>query len=186
MMTSVLSPLAKPFHPMMGQDVNSIIYNDGVPSLAFQGSPSQFLHTIQDEALDEAFPPTAEDAAELEAVELFVEMLATLSFLEDREEATRAVQTGLKKRWEARRELVGRPKAAKHLVKPVVHAQPMSAGSMDIVAYDHSHVLQDHRMLQREQARMAKLAMPKKNNNNGKMGMMHHQQKPIQQPRKQN
>lgn len=169
---------------MMGQDVNSIIYNDGVPSLAFQGSSHQFLQTIQDEALDEAFPPDAQDAAELEAVEFFVEMMATLSFLEEKEEATRAEHSGLKKRWEARRELVGRPKPAKHLVKPVVHIQPSTAGSLEIVGFDHSHVLQDHRMLQREQSRMAKLAMPKKNNASNKMAVMH--QKIIQQPRKQN
>ncbi|KAG7363460.1 hypothetical protein IV203_026820 [Nitzschia inconspicua] len=183
-MTFVLSPLAKPFHPTMGQDVNSIIYNDGVPSLSFQGSPSQFLHTIQDDALDEAFPPNAEDAAELEAVEVFVEMMAALSYLEEKEEAARALHSGLKKRWEARRELVGRPKQARHLVKPVVHAQPNAAGSMDLVAFDQSHVLQEHRMLQRENARIAKQAMPKKSNN--KMVVMQHQHKPIQQPRKQN
>lgn len=183
-MTSVLSPLAKPFHPLMGQDVNSIIYNDGVPALAFQGSPSQFLHTIEDETLDEAFPPSAEDAAELEAVEIFVEMMATLSYLEDKEEAARDLHSGLKKRWEARRELVHRPKPAKHLVKSVVHAQPNTVGSLDIVVFDHSHVLQEHRLRQRESAHMAKLSMPKKNNGN-KMSMMH-QHKPIQQPRKQN
>jgi hypothetical protein len=184
-MTFVLSPLAKPFHPLIGQDVNSIIYNDGVPSLAFQGSPSQFLHTIEDETLDEAFPPSAEEAAELEAVEIFVEMMATLSYLEEKEEAARAVHAGLKKRWEARRELVNRPKLAKHLVKSVLHAQPAAVGCLDIVVFDHAHVLEENRMRQRAKAQMAKLAMPKKNNGN-KMAMMHQQQKPIQQPRKQN
>ena len=180
-MTSVLSPLAKPFHPLMGQDVNSVIYNDGIPSLSFQGSNSDFLHSIQDEALDEAFPPSAEEAAELEAVEVFVEMMATLSYLEDREEATRSVHAGLKKRWEARRELVGRPKPAKNLVKPVIHMQPTTAGTTELVSYDHSNVLEEHRMRQRGQRDMAKLAFPKKHNK----GMTHHH-KPIQQPRKQN
>jgi hypothetical protein len=181
-MTSVLSPLAKPFHPSIGQEVNSVIYNDGVPSLSFFGSDSDFLHLIEDETLDEAFPPSAQDAAELEAVELFVEMMAALSYLEDKEEATRAVHSGLKKRWEARRELVGRPKLAKNLVKQVVHNQSSNTGTMELVAFDHSHILEEHRMCQREQARMAKLAMPKKNNIKNKM--MVHTQKPIQQPRK--
>jgi hypothetical protein len=184
-MTSLLSPLAKPFHPLMGQDVNSIIYNDGVPSLAFQGSPSQFLNTIEDETLDDAFPPSAEDAAELEAVEIFVEMMASLSFLEDKEEAARSVHSGLKKRWEARRELVHRPKPAKHLVKPVLHASPASVGSLDVAVFDHSHVLQEHRMRQREKAYTSKLVLPNKNTCN-KITVMHHQHKHIQQPRKQN
>ena len=177
----LLSPLAKPFHPHMGQEVNSIIYNDGIPSLSFTGSDTEFLHTITDDAIDEAFPPTAEEAAELEAVETFIEMLVTLSFLEDKEEATRAgdLSYGLKKRWEARRELVSRPKPAKNTIKPVVHTQPTNVGMTDLVVFDHSNVLQEHRMRQREvAARMGKL--PKKNS---KMMMPNHY-KPIQQPRK--
>ncbi|KAL3912088.1 MAG: hypothetical protein SGILL_007024 [Bacillariaceae sp.] len=179
-MTSVLSPFAKPFHPFM-KEVNSVIYNDGIPSLSFQGSDSDFLHSIQDEALDEAFPPSAEEAAELEAVEIFVEMMANFAYMEAREEAARSVHAGLKKRWEARRELKGRPKPAMHLIKPVIHIQPSTAGTKDLISYDHSNVLEEHRMRQRGQARMARLAYPKKYSK----GMGHHQ-KPIQQPRKQN
>jgi hypothetical protein len=165
----------------MGQEINNVIYNDGIPSLSFQGSHSDFLRSIQDEVLDEAFPPTAEEAAELEAVEIFVEMMATLSYLEDREEATRSVHAGLKKRWEARRELVGRPKPAKYLIKPVIHMQPTVAGTTELVSHDHSNILEEHRMRQRgQQVRMTKLAYSKKYNK----GTGH--QKPIQQPRKQN
>mmetsp|Transcript_21928 Transcript_21928/g.35283 ORF Transcript_21928/g.35283 Transcript_21928/m.35283 type:complete len:109 (+) Transcript_21928:1-327(+) len=106
-------------------------------------------------------------------------MMATLSYLEDREEATRAVHSGLKKRWEARRELVGRPKPAKHSIKQVVHAHPGISGLTDLVVFDHSRVLEEHRMRQREVARVAKCTAPKKN---PKMAIK--QQKPIQQPRK--
>lgn len=35
-------------------------------------SNTDFLKTFSDETLEEAFPPTAEEAAELEAVEVFV------------------------------------------------------------------------------------------------------------------
>lgn len=35
-------------------------------------SDADFLNTFSDETLEEAFPPTAQEAAELEAVEVFV------------------------------------------------------------------------------------------------------------------
>ena len=60
------------------------IFNQGVPSLTFSGSESEFLHTIADEAIDEAFPPNAAEAAELEAAETFVSLMAQLALLEEK------------------------------------------------------------------------------------------------------
>lgn len=88
----LLSPLAHPFHPLMGEDFNAVIYNNGkqhwhinlltwqltilfslgIPSLRMDQSDSDFLKTFSDETLEEAFPPTAQEAAELEAAEVFV------------------------------------------------------------------------------------------------------------------
>lgn len=175
-MTSVLSPLARPFHPIMGGDPIPAIYNDGVPSLTFQGSESEFLRTIDDDAIDEAYPPNAEEAAELEAVEIFVDLMATLAFMEEREEATRTVHAGLKKRWEARRELIKRPRPPKHLIQRVVHQGSHHLDSSDIVIYDNSPTLLEHRMRARESLRMAKPRMAKPRMT----------KRPIQQPRKQN
>jgi hypothetical protein len=176
----LLSPLAQPFHPVIGEDPSlAIIYNDGVPSLAFQGSHSEFLHTITDDAIDEAFPPDAQEAAELEAVEIFVEMMASFALLEEREEATRFVHAGLKKRWEARRELVGRPRPPKHLVHQVIHGGPHLLDASEIVVYDHSPMMHEYRMRAREM-RVAKQHMSKKRVSRGMPT------RPILQPRKQN
>jgi len=169
--------------------MNAIIYNDGIPSCSFQGTDSEFLHSITDEAIDEAFPPSAEEAAELEAVELFVEMMANLAHLEEREEMTRFSKdhTGLGKRWIARRELKGKPRPAKHSVKPVIHGQhgPIQENITDLVAFDlekSQGSLKEHRMRQRETERMARLTTfhKKKVETN-----RHKKQMPIQQPRKQ-
>lgn len=186
----MLSVTAKPFHPVHGTEMNAIIYNDGIPSCSFQGSPSEFLHSITDEAIDEAFPPSAEEAAELEVVEMFVEMMANLAHLEEREEMTRFSEdhTGLGKRWIARRELKCKPRPAKNSVKPVIHGQhrPSQENVTDLVAFDlekSQRILKEHRMRQRETERMARLTTPHMN----KVVMKSpKKQLPIQQPRKQN
>jgi len=185
----MLSVTAKPFHPVHGAEVNAIIYNDGIPSCSFQGTNSEFLHSITDEAIDEAFPPSAEEAAELEAVEMFVEMMANLAHLEEREEMTRFSEdhTGLGKRWIARRELKGKPRPAKHSVKPVIHSQhgPSHGNVTDLAAFDlekSQGSLKEHRMRQRETERMARLTTPHKNKVETNR---HKKQMPIQQPRKQ-
>jgi hypothetical protein len=121
MMEHQLSASAKPFHPYtFGDPVNSMIYNDGVPSMVMgsKDGMSQILHGIQDEALDEEFPPDAQEAAELEAVEIFVEMMAQLSLLEEMEERSRVDFHHIKKRWESRRQegLKTRPHAPRNLV----------------------------------------------------------------------
>jgi hypothetical protein len=179
-MTSILSPLAEPFHPFYSavEVPNAIIYNDGIPCLSFQGSESEFLHYITDETIDEVFPPDAQEAAEIEAMEVFVEMMASLAYLEEREEDIRSMEhNGLKKRWEARRELVDRPHPAKHLVTPVIHNQPHREDMKDLVTFPQNP--QDYRMHKSEIPRMGRL--PKKNN---KMPSATFLQKPIQQPRK--
>lgn len=62
--------------------------------------------------MEEAHPPTAQEAAELEAAELFVvsklreisnlkNLMPNLDMLERKEDATRLVRAGLKKRLEA-------------------------------------------------------------------------------------
>lgn len=180
-MASVLSPLAEPFHPFVGALVpNTIIYNDGIPSLSFQGSESEFLHLITDETIDEIFPPDAQEAAEIEAMEMFVGLMADLAYLEEREEATRSVEhSGLTKRWVARRELEDRPRPAKHLVTPVIHGHPRGEDVKVLVALDPSHIHSEHRMRQREVSRMAKV--PK---HNLKVSPVNSHQKQIQQPRK--
>jgi hypothetical protein len=181
-MVSVLSPLAEPFRPHASVAVpNAIIYNDGIPCLAFQGSESEFLHYITDETIDEVFPPDAQEASEIEAMELFVDLMANLAYLEEKEEDLRSMEhPGFKKRWEARRELVDRPHPAKHLVTPVIHNQPRNEDLKDLVALPpHPNVYLEHRMRQREVTRMARL--PKKCN---KKSTATYHQKPIQQPRK--
>lgn len=185
----MLSVAAKPFHPVHGTEVNALIYNDGIPSCSFQGSSTEFLHSITDETIDEAFPPSAQEAAELEAVEMFVEMMANLAHLEEKEERTRFSEdhTGLGKRWVARRELRGKPLPAKHSVTPVIHGHNPNAQKIsDLVLFDMERSqasLKEHRMIQRETERMSRLTTPHKN----KVATNRHKkQMPIQQPRKQN
>ena len=173
----MLSVTAKPFHPVHGTEVNAIIYVDGIPSCCSLGSNigdanynysncmSEFTHSIADEAIDEAFPPSAQEAAELEAVEIFVEMMANLAHLEEREDVMRFKGKGLGKRWMARRELRSKPRPPKHSIRLVDHnnANPYKeeAKSHDIVVFDaeksfHAR-LKEQRILQRQIERMTHL-----------------------------
>ena len=79
---------------------------------------SLVLHNISDDAIDEAFPPGPEDAAELDAVDDFIDTLVDLSFLEDREERSRNTFDFVQKRWEARRGegLKGKPHPARSIL----------------------------------------------------------------------
>lgn len=162
----------------MGEIVQPMIYNDGLPCLTFMGTEHEFLASITDEVLDEAFPPTAEEAAELEATEFFVSLMANLAILEEREEAAMALHAGLKKRWEARRGLAGKPRAPRHLVNQVHHGEPRLIDSHDLVVLDHTPLLIENRFRAKENS-MA--THPKINRKSGsKFG----HKKPIQQPRK--
>ena len=212
----MLSVSAKPFHPVHGKEIDTIIYNDGIPSMSLRGvSDTEFLHSmLTDEVMDDAYPPSAAEAAELDAVETFVALLAQFSILEEREEQTRlfgaapttttaggAAASFLGKRWCARRELVDKPHPAKHSIQPVLHnhtqqpellqeAGPSGAASKETLLVLpptdlHSLTVKDHKIQQRELARMARHNAASSNN---KTNWNRHQQKgnkiPIQQPRK--
>jgi hypothetical protein len=101
------------FEETMPEDAFAI-YNNGVPSLVLTTEQDIYdiLHGIEDPM--ECFPPDAQDAAELEACEAFVETMAVLAMLEEAEEKARHHFSHIRKRWEVRRQrgLVGRPKPA--------------------------------------------------------------------------
>ncbi|GAX10841.1 hypothetical protein FisN_31Hh048 [Fistulifera solaris] len=99
------------------------IYNNGVPSLVLTTEQDIYdiLHGIEDPL--ECFPPDAQEAAELEACEAFVETMAMLALLEEAEEQARHHFGHIRKRWEVRRQrgLIGRPKPAQHSVRIKPH-----------------------------------------------------------------
>lgn len=103
------SPSAEPFQPSL----EFAIFNNGVPSSVFYGMhpEHEVVQHIPDDAIQELFPPSAEDVAEMEAAEDFVETMAWLSYLDECDEAARFTFAGYGKRWAARREagLVGKP-----------------------------------------------------------------------------
>lgn len=185
--TSVLSPLAAPFHPTF-EPINIAIYNDGVPCMSVMGTRAEFeiLHGIPDDALDEQFPPTAEDAAEIEAAERFVECMASLAMLEEMEEKARMSFCHIKKRWEARRSegLHGKPRPARRDASPENHHQSANVRKQmketSLVPFKHAHYfLLLTALEQRERAKTEARRM------SSQTGMkMTHGQKPIQQPRK--
>ena len=132
MTTSILSPLAQPFHPT--SSIESFqIFNDGIPSL--MPLESDIIRGFSDETLDECFPPSAEEAAELEAVEDFIWVLVQLEMLEEREERVRRDYGILPKRWAVRRELHGRPRPARSH-PPEVHRKRSPEDEIKLVVYD--------------------------------------------------
>lgn len=88
-----LDPSAQPFVPdhrpedHSPSDPTFAIYNDGVPSLT-PNSLKDILAGINDEAMDENFAPDAQEAAELEMVDHYVQELANMDIMEDREVGT--------------------------------------------------------------------------------------------------
>jgi len=110
-MTSILSPLAPSFEYNTSDQKKhfndyesfsfSVIYNEGAPCLVMCGSQSA-ISGISDETIEEYFPPTAEEIAELETLDNYTDLLATLDVLEKREESARKF-CHFKKRWEVRR-----------------------------------------------------------------------------------
>jgi hypothetical protein len=139
-----LSPNAPAFHPYF-EPCHIAIYNEGMPSLTLTTEQDRFkiLHGIQDEALDEGFPPDADDAAELDAVDAYVEEMALLAFMEEQEQMAREGFVHIKKRWEARRKegLKGRPHPAKHLfdkkTHTAVHHDAFAVNCKSLVSYSH-------------------------------------------------
>jgi hypothetical protein len=168
MMEHQLSADAAPFHPYTFCDpVSATIYNDGIPSMVMSSSHalSDILHGIQDEALDQEFPPDATEAAEIEAVEIFVEMMAQLSMLEEIEEQSRVDFHHIKKRWESRRQdgLKSRPRVARHMFDRVDHKSQTNQFSSQcrvLVPVSH-HQYQREKMAHHEATRrVARNRMP--------------------------
>lgn len=117
---SVLNPHATSFHPRFDEPLDfGTIYTEGVPTASFSGTSHpehDTLHNIADDALDDAFPPSADEAAELDAAMDFVLAMSYLSVVEEQEERARANLSHVAgMRWEARRArgMVGRPHPAK-------------------------------------------------------------------------
>ncbi|GMI51564.1 hypothetical protein ScalyP_jg6361 [Parmales sp. scaly parma] len=113
-MTSLLSPLAAPFAFGQPQGLN-VIHCNGIPSAVFfddhrSSRRSSSIGGLSDEAIDECFPPTDEDLAELEVMDQYLEMLAFLESVETQEENKRTFALH-RKRFEARRQdgLTGKP-----------------------------------------------------------------------------
>jgi hypothetical protein len=102
----LLSPLAKPFEPSLSTSRNGAsffhIYNNGVPSMIHASGEFEIIEGVSDEAIENIFPPTLEELHEMDEVDVFVEMLAEIAILEDRDEAARSF-ADVKKRWAARR-----------------------------------------------------------------------------------
>lgn len=180
-----LSPNAAPFHPYY-EPCHIHIYNEGVPSLVLMSESdlSGILHGIQDDALDDRFPPDARDAAELEAVEAFVETMAELAMMEDRDQKARFDFAHIKKRWEARRArgLVNKPRPARHMVDRNEHQSKgrmsFSKTCTSLVPYSRhtSHKLMRHDMTLRDRSLQIKKSP---------LAMAPTQRAVIQQPRKQ-
>ena len=181
-----LSPFANPYSP---ETIDIAIYNDGVPSMMLTSEADIYdvLRGIEDPL--QSFPLDARDAAELDEADEFVEAMALLAFMEEREESCRSHFTHLKKRWEARRArgLVGRPRPPKHMIDPVQHmVHTASPHNQDVKALVRS-LMQERRMLatEKQRAREMKrgndaLRLPRK------MQVLHQTRRAyIQQPRKQ-
>ena len=170
--------------PEFSPSIDIAIYNDGVPSMMLVSEEDVYnvLHGVEDPL--ESFPPDATDAAELDEVDSFVDAMATLAVLEDREEAFRANFSFCKKRWEARRAegLRGRPHPAKFSVDPVQHltksATPTHQDVKTLVRFLHARrMLSNEQMNSREKSRIQ---------NHPHKQARNHTRRPIQQPRKMN
>lgn len=176
------------------------IFNDGVPSFVLLWSndrDSEEKENDYDEddldhplAIHEAFstPCNAQEAAELDAVRDFVELLAQLSWLEDREEHARTTFGHILKRWEVRRAqglvLGQRPRPARHSVTAVHHG-PHSGSSLSsssctdlLDPVKHRH----HSQLREKALRFCRY----RNNKNPHDAMNTKHRYTIQQPRKVN
>jgi hypothetical protein len=113
------------------------IYNDGIPSLMPLGAG--IIRGISDEAIDECYPPTAEEVAELEAVEAFVEALAEFEMMEEmQEQLGEDFDKFFARRWTARRELLGKPKKARSEPVLMIHGKSkhMTEDELKIVVHD--------------------------------------------------
>eukprot|EP00558_Chaetoceros_sp_UNC1202_P005651 CAMPEP_0197246642 /NCGR_PEP_ID=MMETSP1429-20130617/18444_1 /TAXON_ID=49237 /ORGANISM="Chaetoceros sp., Strain UNC1202" /LENGTH=199 /DNA_ID=CAMNT_0042707357 /DNA_START=115 /DNA_END=714 /DNA_ORIENTATION=+ len=195
--SSILSPLAEPFVPTrLGyQDYASFaaIYNDGIPQGVVVGNHADhdIIHNISDAAIDEIFPPTAYDAAELDAADDFLTAMVDLSFLEEREEKTRSnYGHHLTKRWEARRQagLSGRPYKIKAGIHPTKHdvKGPSEAKLVHFDRHHRAHVNVEHFENRRRLAGASRHGRNHQFQGKKANSMVHGFVKPIHQPRKMN
>jgi hypothetical protein len=178
---SVLSVNAAPFHPtgFRYDPVEICIYNDGEPTMTLASEKDRYdiLHGISDDALDQVFPPDAEEANELETTESFVKEMAMLAMLEEREEHARRTLCHLEKRWEVRRAAgpSGRPRPAMHLIVPVDHSvkvrRPMTTTvalhkvcQRSIDRYERAKMTKriDHRRIKAKAAPLRPIHQPRK------------------------
>lgn len=194
---SVLNPLASSFHPRFDEPLDfGTIYTNGVPSASFFGAHPEHttLHNIDDDALDEAFPPSADEAAELDAVMDFVLTMSYLNVVEEQEERARSDFSHVAgTRWEARRArgMVGRPHPAK---------SPKATDSSFVMAKNHQLFSQETDIVPFEHGGSKKVHMPHHDQecmHSRNAGVGHHGKTrgrfakgrsyamPIQQPRKQ-
>lgn len=193
MSASILSPLASPFFPVEGKYDESAfraIYINGVPELVAFGEHSdhELIHNIPDEAIDELFPPTATDAAELDAADEFLRIMVDLSYLEDREEKARNGFSHVKKRWESRRQqgLMGKPSRGHIGTSRVIHSTSMiNPTERNIVSFGN-HITkpsfsdQDRRLKEKSTTKHQHMHTPRRCKG------LHGHSRPIQQPRKMN
>jgi len=194
-MTSMLSPLATPFTytgaPNHVESVFKAIYVNGVPQLVAFGEHSdhEVIHNIPDDAIDELFPPTATDAAELDATDDFLRTMVDLSFLEEREEKARNDEFfHMKKRWESRRQegLKGKGKQTQSHVgmRHVIHGPSMlDPAERNIVAYGN-HIARTS--FPEQDSRLREKSIAKHQNISRRSKGLHGHSKWIQQPRKMN
>lgn len=177
---STLRADAKPFYAQTYEPVDIAIYNSGVPSLTVPNEQglSDILHGIEDPM--DSFPPDAEDAFELEMAEQFVEEMANLSLLEERDQRARTHFTHVQKRWEVRRATGprGRPKKAMNLIVPENHLSNKSANVTTLVVSSRHHRMHLQNKMHAEELKQ------RREPRSMKMTAMKHTQ-PIQQPRKQ-
>lgn len=190
---SILSPNANPFVPTMGEYDNEsdfkAIYVNGVPELMVVGNhpDHEVIHNISDDAIDEVFPPTATDVAELEAVDEFLRTMVDLSYLEEKEESARNGFSHVKKRWELRRQQGLKGKPAIHGqgdIHRVNHeASLLNPEQMNVVRYG-KHLMKTANFNQTSRLR-EKEVMKNQRMRKSAVGQ-HGHLKPIQQPRKMN
>jgi len=193
MSTSVLSPLASPFVPVkVPYDTNSAfraIYINGVPELVAFGEHSdhEVIRNIPDEAIDELFPPTATDAAELDATYEFLRTMVDLSYLEEREEKARNGFSHVKKRWESRRQegLKGKPTQGNNIdMRRVIHGTSMlDPAEKNIVTFGTNIVRSS---FVEQDSRIREKSMTKHQNIPRRSKGLHGNSRTIQQPRKMN
>jgi len=187
----LLSPLANPFIPMRIEcnedSAFRAIYIDGVPELVIAGEQPdhEIIQNIPDEAIDEVFPLSATDAAELDTVDQFLMTMVNISYLEDREEKARNGFSHIKKRWESRRQqgLNGKSIQIRADIERAIHGTSLIRSTKNIVPYDRNIERSSGSNLN---SKLREKVITKHQNLSKRSNVLHRYSKPIQQPRKMN